>query len=65
MANQKDPYDNSVNRVLDGPIGYGVGTVLIFAGVAQGWLYGWFAVVLLGITALGMYRWAQRRKNNE
>lgn len=54
--------DNRLNTALEHPISYGIGVIFVLIGVAQGWIYGWFGVVLIGIAAFGSYRWFQKQR---
>jgi hypothetical protein len=57
-----DAKDNSLNRLIENPLAYAVGAVLVVVGVAMGWLDGWYGLILLGVAAFGAYRWFQKRK---
>ncbi len=59
----RDSSDNPLNRLLDNPVSYAVLAALVILGVAQGWLDGWYAVVLLGVGAFGAYRWFKNRNS--
>jgi hypothetical protein len=60
---QKDPLNNPLNRLLDNPVTYGIGSILVVIMVANGMLDGWYAVILLAVAAFGTYRWWQKRKS--
>jgi hypothetical protein len=56
------PPQNPINRMLDNPVAYGIGAVLVVVMVAQGMLEGWLGAILLGVAAYGTWRWVQKRR---
>jgi hypothetical protein len=60
-----DIKDHPFDRLVENSATYAVGAILVFAGVAAGWLDGWYGLVLLGVAACGSYNWFQKRKTSK